>query len=113
MSGRYLFNPSQRQYQLEGQQEALVPQRSSAPTTSSLGSLPLKPSKAHPPQTPSRTEGSSEIAVTRVLDTVAKEAAEQEKLEVKRTKARAALGDALDEAIEEARGLEFLVSDGA
>lgn len=110
MSGRYLFNPLQRQYQLDGQQEALVAQRSSASTASSLVSLPLKPSRAHPPQTPSRTEGSSEIAVTRILDTVAKEAAEQEKLEVKRTKARAVPSSALDEAIEEARELEFLVN---
>lgn len=110
MSGRYLFDPLQRQYQLDGQQEALVALRSSASTTSSLISLPLKPSKVHPPQTPSRTEGSSEIAVTRTLDAAAKETAEQEELKVKRTKSKAAPSDALDEAIEDARGLEFLVS---
>ena len=42
-----------------------------------------------------------------------KEAAEQEKLVAKPTKVRKAPIDALDEIIEEAKELEFLVSDGA
>lgn len=108
---RSLINPNQGRYQLEGQQEALQAQATPISTESSLLSLQLKPEKSKLPlKTPSRTEGSDEIAATRQLEVLVKEDADRRK-EALRERPRTTIAmDALDDAIKEAKAVEGLVS---
>ena len=104
------MNPEQRRYQIDGQQESSTMQHSSTSATSSLPSLPFKSEKGYPPQTPSRTDGSDEITVTTVPETVPKTSCAQSDKQPEEANSSVATSDALDEAIAEARAIEHLVS---
>lgn len=119
ISFRYMINPRQSHYQVDGCQETLAAERVASTALSSNTSLAIKPAKGElvrPVQTPSRTEGSDSGSGTRELfEAQVTIMASREPLEagfpaavisgsVSRTK------DALDEAIEEARLVKDLVS---
>ncbi|MCJ1243772.1 hypothetical protein MMC30_000969 [Trapelia coarctata] len=109
---KYLLNPHQAQYQLDGQAVATkVPQTPNS-TNSSLVSLPLKPDKLkEPPQTPSRAEGSDQSSVNRELELLAKQYADKRAGEASRAAKRVAPKDALDDAIREAKEVAGLPLD--
>lgn len=119
ISFRYMINPRQSHYQVDGYQETLAAERVASTPLSSNMSLAIKPARGElvrAIQTPSRTEGSDQGSGTQeLLEAQVTITASREPLEaevptavisrfVSRTK------DALDEAIEEARLVKDLVS---
>ena len=108
---KFLVNPAQKRYQLEGQLLAIKAGETSTSTESSLKSLQLKPEKSKAlPKTPSRTEGSDETAATRQIEILAREQALRRAEELTRLPQADRPKDALDEVIEEAKAIEGLVS---
>ena len=103
------MNPIQRRYQIDGQREALTVENSSTSATSSVTSLPLKPSKINP-ETPSRTEGVDEVVIARVPETIIKGISVSNDKDLKEANSTVTTSNALDEAITEAKATEHLVS---
>ena len=100
----------QQTYFIDGQREAMSTAQTPTSTESSLVSLQLKSDKVRNPlKTPSRTEGSDEMAATRHLEVLAKEAAEMRAERSWHIPPRIVPKSALDEAIEEAKAVEGLV----
>ena len=108
---KFLVNPTQHRYQLEGQQRATTAHETPASTESSLKSLQLKPAKSKAsPKTPSRTEGSDETAAFRQIEILARDQALRRAEELARQPQTDRPKDALDEVIEEAKAIEGIVS---
>ena len=104
----YLLNPLQERFRVEGHKQVL--QDTETPTIiSTVSSLPIKPDKHKkaPINTPSRTEGSDEVAAARQLEVLANEATESRARELQFLQCSSR--GALDEAIEEAKVLKSLV----
>ena len=100
----------QQTYFIDGQREAMSSAQTPTSTESSLVSLQLKPDKARDSlKTPSRTEGSDEMAATRHLEVLGEKAAEMRAERSWYIPPRIAPKSALDEAIEEAKAVEGLV----
>jgi DNA polymerase IV len=110
MMYKYLVNPLHDRYQLDGQKSsAIIPQ---TPTSSESSSLPLKNNgRKFPPQTPSRTEGSDELAANRQLELLAQQVSSRRAEEASHAARTSRPQDALDKAIEEAAEVEGLPLD--
>ncbi|MCJ1388601.1 hypothetical protein MMC18_001448 [Xylographa bjoerkii] len=109
---KFLVNPAQQRYQLEGQQRAIKASETPTSTESSLQSLQLKPEKSRVPlKTPSRTEGSDETAAIRQIEILARHQALRQAEELERLPQTDRPKDALDELIEEAKAIEGLPLD--
>ncbi|KAL9127860.1 MAG: hypothetical protein Q9217_003351 [Psora testacea] len=110
ISFRFLVNPNQPHYQVNGYQEALKSRRSSAAAVSSVTSLQLKPEKKvqQHEETPLRTEDSSpEVAShSRPASSISSRAHHIAETPVPSIEYAA---DALSEAIDEARNTKDLV----
>lgn len=66
-----LVSANQPRYRVPGHEDALIPQQSPTPAVSSETSLQLKPEKGDPlpgQQTPSRTEGSEQVSLSRATE---------------------------------------------
>ncbi|MCJ1400162.1 hypothetical protein MMC11_003366 [Xylographa trunciseda] len=112
MMYKFLVNPAQQRYRLEGQQQAIKASETPASTESSLKSLQLKPEKSKaPPKTPSRTEGSDELAAIRQIEILARDQAQRRLDELARLPQTGKPKDPLDGVIEEAKALEGLPLD--
>ena len=114
-----MVNPRQTQYVVDGYHEALVAERIASTAPSSNTSLPLKPAKGEyvrPSQTPSRTEGSDQGTATQelleawVTSSTTREPVEAHNGSVITDGSTGRPKDALDEAIEEAGLVKYLVS---
>lgn len=103
------MNPNQPYYQVKGQEVTLITRDSSNPAISSDTSLQLKPEKGNPPpQTPSRTENSEKAPSSQLVN----DAIPTTHLTPTDTmiKLPEHTQSALDEAIEEAKAIQDLVS---
>ena len=108
---KILFNPLQRQYQIEGQPDLTITKISSPSASSSVVSLPVKFIKTRPRQSPSRS-GAEDEATT--INEIQKDPQESTAVEQTNTlsieSTRTGFTNALDAAISEAKALEHLVS---
>ena len=108
---KILFNPLQRQYQIEGQPDLNITKISSPSASSSVVSLPVKFIKTRPRQSPSRS-GVEDEATT--IDKIQKDPQESTAVDQANTlsieSTRTGFANALDAAISEAKALEHLVS---
>ncbi|MCJ1434004.1 hypothetical protein MMC27_003369 [Xylographa pallens] len=112
MMYKFLVNPAQQRYQLEGQQLVIKAGETPISTESSLKSLQLKPEKSKAlPKTPSRTEGSDETAAIRQIEILARDQALRRAEELTRLPQIDRPKDALDKVIEEAKATEGLPLD--
>lgn len=111
---RFLIDATQSHYQVKGYKEALAAESSvSFATPSSVGSLLLKPDKGafvKPPQTPSRTESIEEQPAPEELAIPSMNSFNVQEEAANTQPPRDGPRDALDEAIEEAKAIEYLVS---
>lgn len=106
----YMVSTERPKFRVRGLEELQTPAPEAPPpsTLSIPKSLELKPVNGKVLTTPSVTEGSDERAAGRYLDEIAKERAEEERRQLETVKSTAP--DALEEAIQEAKATEFLVS---
>lgn len=112
---RFLIGAHQSHYQVEGYQEALAVKDSIPSAAHSLrGSLPLKPDKGafvKPPETPSRTEDSvSDRPAPEECSRISEESSNHAIGAAVTRPSRQGSEDALDQVIEEAKALAYLVS---
>ena len=108
---KILFNPLQRQYQIDGQPDPNITKISSPSASSSGVSLPVKSNKARPLQSPSRSGVEDEATAINIIHRDPKESAANEKTSIINIEmTRTDITDALDAAISEAKALEHLVS---
>ena len=107
----FLVNPDQGYYKLDGQEDIIRPQHSPTIASSSTSSLQvkLKNQEAKPPQSPSRTEESEPDTPDRTSDHGATSVIDQS-ASGKSPGVSPRLPDSLDEAIEEAKAIQDLVS---
>ena len=112
---RFLIDADQSHYQVEGYKETLAAKDSvSSAPPSSVSSLPLKHDKSafvKPPETPSRTEESvQELPIAEHVNLILGESVTDNEGATTTGLAIHGPKDALDEAIEQAKALEHLVS---
>ncbi|MCJ1311463.1 hypothetical protein MMC25_005134 [Agyrium rufum] len=107
ISFRFLLPPENPKYKLFGQTtEVAGTPVAPVPDSSNDSSLVLKPDARHPVQTPSRTEGSHEVGISRVIDTIAKERTLHEQREKRHWQDRDSPQGSLEEAIEQVKAFQ-------